>query len=469
MGKKLILFVHGLGGHYKNTWKKFPDFIRTDPKFNDFEVAYYSYPTSIFRLPFSKKYPGVNTLSNGLSTVIRNRHKDHKEIVLVAHSLGGLVCKQLVSDNDLLTGQEVIKVLFYAVPNLGSNLAQIGKLVSFRHSQLKDLCNDSKTLETIGENWLNVAADRRPQVKYVVGGQDSVVTEASARGENHQDIIEVLPDEGHLSIVKPRSPESMPFVIFKNFVLPDEITDKPVQSYADFCASLGLTNCFSSEPGPFHEPRIQSHVRVSMAAIMKVEANGKYLLIQNARRPESYSPIGGVFKYDPSSVEDLDKLGFVGEVHDNSMAYDLRGHMPFENCKKFLTWFLAGQGRESNEQCLNRELQEEFREIGLLLDISQLSLKYVNIRNVVEEPEYDEGIHKNQLRLQQVFDIAGLDVDQLFVQARSLGCEQKLLMASKEEVIRGRSESGAIIGGHTAYLFDKKRYRSNDPIFVPKK
>ena len=70
MSNHLVLFVHGLGGDAKETWEKFPELIRGDAELQRFDVGFFSYPTSLFRLPFSRKAPRIQSLAKGLRTQI---------------------------------------------------------------------------------------------------------------------------------------------------------------------------------------------------------------------------------------------------------------------------------------------------------------------------------------------------------------------------------------------------------------
>lgn len=47
-GKRLLLFVHGLGGEGKVTWGRFPEFLLGDDREEGDEIGYYSFPTSLF-------------------------------------------------------------------------------------------------------------------------------------------------------------------------------------------------------------------------------------------------------------------------------------------------------------------------------------------------------------------------------------------------------------------------------------
>ena len=73
MSKPTIVFVHGLGGDPATTWGMFPDLIKADPKLAGYEIASFGYPTSLFSLPFSKKYPKIQTLADALRTLLNVR------------------------------------------------------------------------------------------------------------------------------------------------------------------------------------------------------------------------------------------------------------------------------------------------------------------------------------------------------------------------------------------------------------
>lgn len=51
MAKKLILFVHGLGGDGRVTWADIPDLINNDPDLHDYDTNFFNYPTSLFSFP----------------------------------------------------------------------------------------------------------------------------------------------------------------------------------------------------------------------------------------------------------------------------------------------------------------------------------------------------------------------------------------------------------------------------------
>src|SRR5688500_9350841 len=93
---KLLLFVHGLGGDGLETWRGhergFLELIRDDPELpNQYDLAFFHYPTSGFAIPWVTPGPRIGELAAGLKTELDQRYRNYDSIVLVGHSMGGLV------------------------------------------------------------------------------------------------------------------------------------------------------------------------------------------------------------------------------------------------------------------------------------------------------------------------------------------------------------------------------------------
>lgn len=157
---RVVVFVHGLfsspeawrcdGQHY---W---PAMIAndSDPAFADTDVYVIGYPTP-------PKH-GKMTISQ-LDTIIMNRleadevFSRHKEVVLVAHSLGGLVTQQLLlTYRDKGLYKKVSFLYLFGTPQEGSKLANIGKYFS-ADPLLKELQEGEGNfiLHDMDEKWLH--------------------------------------------------------------------------------------------------------------------------------------------------------------------------------------------------------------------------------------------------------------------------------------------------------------------------
>lgn len=218
--KYMLLFVHGLGGASKTTWGRFPDFITADPDLApSFEVHSYEYPTSFFRLPFTKKAPDIETLAEGLRTFISNRLTDERKVVLACHSLGGLVARKYIQNEDLTERKLPCGVIFFATPHKGAALANVAKVISWKHGQLRDLCSNGQFVEELNDNWARRRLKDRLTIRCVYGGQDWVATKDTCKLEAGDDLLECCPACDHFSLVKPASPNDESFKVMRRFLL----------------------------------------------------------------------------------------------------------------------------------------------------------------------------------------------------------------------------------------------------------
>jgi hypothetical protein len=69
---RLVMFVHGLGGAGRDTWRLpgqngFPELVASDRVLQqEADFVFFEYPTSLFRLPFTSRALGIRDLAEGL-------------------------------------------------------------------------------------------------------------------------------------------------------------------------------------------------------------------------------------------------------------------------------------------------------------------------------------------------------------------------------------------------------------------
>ncbi|WP_024508446.1 alpha/beta fold hydrolase [Bradyrhizobium sp. ARR65] len=223
--KDLIFFIHGLGGKSKTTWERFPELLLNDPAIaKRFEIDFYSYPTSLVRLPFGSRMPKLQELASGLDTEIRHSKKSpYRKVYLVGHSLGGLIARQYlvneIKDNKPL---RVAGLALFSVPNNGAALASLGEQLSWNHNHLKQLCKEADVLEILNEDWVRFRVQKRVRTKYVVGTQDAIVDRLSAIAFWGNPDIETITGKGHIDIVKPAPGDDLAVRILSSFLLSAE-------------------------------------------------------------------------------------------------------------------------------------------------------------------------------------------------------------------------------------------------------
>ncbi len=162
--KNLILFIHGFTGS-KDTWesttleKRIPKYLEENAEIREnFDFDYFNYFTKlsdksekqywvfsylknkIKKKPYVKleQNLSVNVIKDKLCTDIEVLHKGYKNIILIAHSMGGLVAKASIlkflnEGNNRISG-----FVSLAVPHKGTNLALLGNFV-LSNPNTKDL------------------------------------------------------------------------------------------------------------------------------------------------------------------------------------------------------------------------------------------------------------------------------------------------------------------------------------------
>lgn len=139
---KNVVFMHGLGGHPKETWMHnskdpttlWPKWVGEDANCNvwvlKYDAALSSWTDSSMQLPDQ----GVATL-NALCVEPK---LSGSPLVLVGHSMGGLVIKESIvhastHDDPRLKGilEDLVAVIFVATPHQGSDLATLATTLQF--------------------------------------------------------------------------------------------------------------------------------------------------------------------------------------------------------------------------------------------------------------------------------------------------------------------------------------------------
>lgn len=210
-----VVFVHGLGGAATKTWGQFLELIRGDRALGAWKTATYSYPSSIFAHPFFK-LPRIQLIADGLRSELNSRHAA-SDLVLVCHSLGGLVARRyLVDEVEAGSSLRVKQLVLFATPNDGAGLAQVARYIAPWNRQLLQICRDSDFLERLNADWFRLNMDNLVEVRCIVGGRDGAVSEYSAKGLWGKDRVETVIDAKHRDIVKPIDTADLRFRLLKD-------------------------------------------------------------------------------------------------------------------------------------------------------------------------------------------------------------------------------------------------------------
>jgi pimeloyl-ACP methyl ester carboxylesterase len=221
IAKRTVIFIHGLGGEREGTWGQFPSLLMEHQEISElWQVGYYSFPTSPWRLPFSSRPAKVQLLANGLETQIRIG--ELKGAVLVCHSLGGIIARLYLLNEVKYQSTSRLRtegLALFAVPNNGAGLAEAARYVGWRNNHLAQLCKDADILQMLNEDWERLNVRERIRVRYVIGTQDRVVSPQSAKEYWGNKDVDTITAKGHIDIVKPTDKDDLAVLIVKKLLL----------------------------------------------------------------------------------------------------------------------------------------------------------------------------------------------------------------------------------------------------------
>lgn len=229
--KNILVFIHGFTSD-SQTWtnsskSSLPEMLLEEDLINkNFDVGYFNYftkildfgktrfSTGLIRTVFgktsrSKKNIGIKNLSDHLKSSLELYCQEYENIVLIAHSMGGLISKAFILD-DLIenSGTKVKLFLSLAVPHKGSNWANIGGKLARKNPQIIDLKPLSSFLDQVNDDWIQ-QKNSLPKTVYYYGQFDEIVEEQNAVSFQVGKKLKVACNNDHFNICKPESTDSI--------------------------------------------------------------------------------------------------------------------------------------------------------------------------------------------------------------------------------------------------------------------
>lgn len=243
----VVLFVHGLKGG-QETWSydadtSFPLLLASDPQLADrYDIACFNYFTTFtttygasksifFRMFGSLKKLRKNLPITELAELLRTEFdvnlSGYEKVIVIAHSMGGLVAKACILRHLEETQATPVKgFISLAVPHAGAKIANIGALIS-SNVQLGDLSVLSDAVDQLSRNWLT--ATNPPPAKYIYAAHDLFVDKKSALAIESLKKDSTAVDEDHFSICKPKSQsETVYKSVLKHIVEFDSMCKAPL-------------------------------------------------------------------------------------------------------------------------------------------------------------------------------------------------------------------------------------------------
>jgi pimeloyl-ACP methyl ester carboxylesterase len=227
--QKLILFLHGFGGRRYRTWGDLPCYLFEDCP--DTSLALYDYHSGHRALRPASAIE-LRDLARELADMIRD--EDFTRVVLIGHSMGGLLAKAVVRDlldsrcrstDDIPSIQRIAGMILLATPQAGS--LWIPPILGFFSRNFRVLRTHSSFVSDLNDtfqNRIDTSGRRAKDPQYevsipmfgVIGNRDKMVDRLSSSfGLLRNQLKHVRAN--HKSVVKPKSRQdgAYPWILTK--------------------------------------------------------------------------------------------------------------------------------------------------------------------------------------------------------------------------------------------------------------
>lgn len=199
-GQSTIVLLHGWNGN-QDTWGRLPELLIEDPRFSGVGLVRIDYPTLLA------------TAGASISAIARDAGMalevvTARSLVIVTHSMGGVVVRQALLDERLTAASRTTLLLSVASPHGGLAAAGVVPELGVTPATMDDLRYGSKFLTALERGW-NLAAQQSKWagLLYVcVASRDDELVEPSSALRGCPD-RRYLDGWSHREIVKPTSAE----------------------------------------------------------------------------------------------------------------------------------------------------------------------------------------------------------------------------------------------------------------------
>ncbi len=157
----LVIFIHGLCGDAKTTWTNpITKFVFPEALAQDFVTENHpAYVVSFDYVTHLQRGPSILSIASHLEFKIDRLLKKHsyRTLRIVAHSMGGLVARQYVLrlQPQAHPSLKVAGIVLLATPNNGSELSELGRLVSESRQieEMRNIDTSNAYLRSLNEDW----------------------------------------------------------------------------------------------------------------------------------------------------------------------------------------------------------------------------------------------------------------------------------------------------------------------------
>jgi hypothetical protein len=202
-----------------------------------------------------------------------------------------------------------------------------------------------------------------------------------------------------------------------------------------------------------------ANVRFSISALVRIEVEGKFLLVKG-QRIDQYQPVGGVLKVYRDAKAKLKKMGVEEDSKfpiDPDSIGDLRVMVPWKSIVPFLQWYLEGTGRETSPW---REFYEELIETGILSAEKFRTPAFERIGTRIEGVRWSQYFNCYEVLIAELFSLVPTHEQGVELQALDNAGLRKELIWASQALIRAqgydmlRKSSTTKISEHSSWLLD---------------
>ena len=262
-GIDAVVFVHGIGGHFRETWGAFPELLASDPDLPELDILLWGYRTGYF--PGSKH--GTTSLGHNFVSELRLRLRTDAAAHLVAHSMGGLIVFQgLVDEMRCDRAQQpptssIHFISLFAVPTRGSSATEVAATLLKQFGLPKGILNDqirslggqacdslmAEVVRRIYEPSTDGPSARRIPIRMVMASNDATVDDEDSDMAHAP--FQALPplelDCGHSDVKLPTSHEDLRYLALAHDVQA-MVAERFVET-CQHCLNGGEDDCTAAE------------------------------------------------------------------------------------------------------------------------------------------------------------------------------------------------------------------------------
>lgn len=243
-GRTLVAFVHGLFGDTRGTWRKgdrraLYELLAADDGLPALDIALIGYPSSMIGKDVRTIPQAAELLIKSIEPLLLT--EQYHDIVLVGHSMGGLVALEALTTSNPLRDHTSL-VLTYGTPYEGSQWAKLALYV-LDNPALYALGRDEALLQSIRNRFGSSQLERTPRIVCVFEKLSPFKLFGPVVPANHQ--LEMCRgrtreiDLDHIAMVKPDDNSHPSYLILK------EALTEPRPSWFDrTCSNASMaSNC----------------------------------------------------------------------------------------------------------------------------------------------------------------------------------------------------------------------------------